>query len=68
MSRESGHKRTTDRRKIIGWYRENIKDYQEKIAKYKRLIETVNSRIEALEKLIEKEEQYDIAGGLLNES
>ena len=64
----SGQRRTADRRKIIGWYRDDIENYQEKIAKYKRLVKTVTNRIKAIEKLIEKEEQHDIAGGLLNES
>ena len=44
----------SDRQKIIGWYREDIEDYQMKINKYFKLIRTIKERIEALDKADKK--------------
>ena len=58
----SDRKRITGRQKIIGWYRETIKDYKEKLSsiddlvvKYIKHIRTFSKRIDVLEKLDKKE-------------
>jgi|6_EtaG_2_1085325.scaffolds.fasta_scaffold82241_2 hypothetical protein len=58
----SDRKHITGRQKIIGWYREAIKEYKEKlssiddlVAKYIRHIRTFSKRIDVLEKLDKKE-------------
>ena len=69
MSRKSDRKYTTDRQRIIDWYREDVKRYRGMIGKEteygtivtKRLIRNIESRILELE---EKERMDDTRRGL----
>ena len=57
MSRESGRKYTSDRQKIIEWYREDVQRYRRMIGKEteygtivtERLIRNIENRIKELE-------------------
>ena len=69
MSRKSGQKQTTDRQRIINWYRDDVKRYRGMIGKETeygtivttKLIRNIKNRIRELE---EKERMDDIGRGL----
>ena len=69
MSRKSDRKYTTDRQRIIDWYKEDVRRYKGMIGKEteygtivtKRLIRNIESRIRELE---EKERMDDTRRGL----